>query len=267
MKRCSRGDGRGFARDAGSACAAALCLVAAATTAERLKFPCAGEVVADRANVRAGRSLNYEIVATLERGERVTVTGLEGGWFGIVPPADVPLWVASRYVADGAVICGRLNVRAKPALKANVVGALSRGDRVEVVEEGVDWTRIRAPSSAACWVSAELIELHPRETAPGKPAAAGEEERPGPPASPPAERRPPPRVFEGTIRKADEAGVPGVRHRLVAGTLFRRTACLIVSETINIAYFEGDRVRVWGYEVARSPAGTPIVDVRRLEVE
>jgi pseudouridine synthase len=250
------------------------CLIAGTATGQ-VRFPCAGEINTDSVNLRAGKSLNYEVVEKLDNGDRVTVCGISDGWYRVMPPAGVQLWVASRYVEDGRVACGRLNVRAKPTTSSTVVCQLSRGDRVEVAETRDDWTAIEAPAAASCWVSAELIDLLPDEKAKEKPAEQvaeeGEEpelgEQPIATASAEVEKKAIPCVFEGTLRRAEEPPAPNVRYCLVQGILFRKTVCLLASETINIAYFEGDRVKVWGYELLRLPSGIPVVDVRRLEVQ
>ncbi|MEJ2745187.1 MAG: SH3 domain-containing protein, partial [bacterium] len=121
--------------------------------AGEVKFPCVGEVNTDRVNLRAGRSLNYEILAQLDKGKRVTVCGFRSGWFRIIPPEGVYFWVSNRYVSGGRVTPGRLNVRVKPSANSTVACQLSRGARVEAIETRGEWTSIKPPRDAYLWVS------------------------------------------------------------------------------------------------------------------
>ncbi|MCX6356543.1 MAG: SH3 domain-containing protein [Candidatus Aureabacteria bacterium] len=265
----------------------------AATAMGPIRFPCPGETATDRVNLRAGRSLNYEVCGTLDAGRKVTVTGYAGGWFRVVPPEGTRVWVFSQYLAGKKVAAGRLNIRATPSLHGSVLCQLERGERVEVVETKDEWTAIRPPACASLWVSAELVDLLPDEQGEEAPAGAAsgdeldlEEEEAAaatgpvnvvheqPPATaavtvaprgPVAVRRVP-RVYEGTLERCGEIVVPGASHRLVSGFLWSTPVALLGSQSINFSFYEGDRVRVWGYQTARLSDGTPVVDVLRLEV-
>ena len=259
--------------------------------AGRISFPCVGEINTDRVNLRAGRSMNYEILARLDRGTRVTVCGLVSGWYRVVPPKDVPLWASSRYISGGSVLTGRLNVRAGPSAGSTVVCQLSRGERAEEIEKRGEWTSIRPPRGACLWVSSELIDLLPDEKGTEKPEelsaedeeAAEVEEQPvasaparvegamieGQPGAPTTIRLQVvriPRAYEGRIVRSEEATISGADYRLVTGFLRTRVLCLLTSRAINLSYYEGDSVKVWGYEMRRLAAGIPVLDVRRLEV-
>lgn len=59
----------------------------------------------------------------------------------------------------------------------------------------------------------------------------------------------------------------GAPYCLVEGFFVPRVVSLVDSDTVNLGHYEGDRVKVWGYERFRDPAGVPVVDVRRIEVE
>lgn len=263
--------------------------------AGQIKFPCAGEINTDRVNLRAGRSLNYEIAARIDKGERVTVCGLDSGWFRVIPPRDVSLWVSSRHVSGGKVIPGRLNVRVKPSAGSTVICQLSRGEGVEEIETRGEWTSIKPPREAYLWASSELVDLLPDEKGAEKPEGLsvedGEDEEgvdveetpvasgaarvegptvEGQPGAPPTIRLQMPKIpraYEGKMVRCEEAGFSGADYSLVTGFFRKRVLCLLKSRSINLAYYEGDRVKVWGYEIGKSPAGIPVLDVRRLEVE
>ncbi len=70
--------------------------------------------------------------------------------------------VATRATGEtGAVRGDRVNVRARPDTKAEVVAQLNKGDVVTILgREGAgqeEWLRIAMPASAKCYVSAKLI--------------------------------------------------------------------------------------------------------------
>ncbi len=55
-------------------------------------------VVGSRLNVRSGPGVNYAILATLERGDRVVQRDAFTDWVSIAPPSDATLWIASDLV-------------------------------------------------------------------------------------------------------------------------------------------------------------------------
>lgn len=243
----------------------------AASATDPVKFPRPGTVTTDRVNIRAGRSLNYEIMKKLDSGDRVTVLGIEGGWYRIVPPDGVSLWVSRRYISGGKVSCGRLNVRANPTLRSTVLCQIRRGDDVEVIEESGDWTAIKAPGNAGLWVSSELIDLTPGREAVARVTRVEETVKLEIPEAeeefPKLEEQLRPCAYEGKLVRVEAVTLPGALHKLNKGAFFwKRTECLLTSDSINIDYFVGDKVGVWGHEVGRMPSGMPVVNVKRIEV-
>ena len=378
------------------ACALMLVLAVSGGTAcgTQVRFPCDGEINTDGSNLRAGPSLNYEVVHGLDRGARVVLTGYRNGWYHVESPEEAIFYVSSRYLSDGTVVCGRLNVRVKPSPKSTVVCQLQRGECVEEIARDAEWAKIKAPDCAELWVSAELITPLPEEDgeegrpevplgvvkqvtpAPAEtssPAGASPEPTPAPAveakskataspavevkpeataspaveakpkataspaveakpeataspaveakpkataspaveakpkatASPAVEAKPkataspavetgqpavsPPAATpapvkpvespaavqsapvpcrrQGKLVRAEGRGIQGAPYCLVDGFIVMRVVCLVDSRTVNLAHYEGDRVRIWGYELFRHSSGVPAIDVRRLEVE
>jgi uncharacterized protein YraI len=128
--------------------------------AESAAEPRTGEVTGHDVNVRAGAHLNYEIMAKLDKGDLVLVTGVHGDWLRIAPPPGVLVWVATEYVAsDGLVEGDRINVRSGPALKYNIVCQLKRDDRVVIKEtsDKGDWYGIVPPEGTGLYLYAKYV--------------------------------------------------------------------------------------------------------------
>jgi N-acetylmuramoyl-L-alanine amidase len=62
----------------------------------------AGYVTGDAVRVRSGPGREYAIEGHLNRGDRVTVTGVEGEWYSVVTEDGLAGWIAAAYVGFGA---------------------------------------------------------------------------------------------------------------------------------------------------------------------
>lgn len=120
------------------------------------------EVVVDNLNLRAGPNQNFEVLKKLQKGEKLEVVYQRYGWCKVKLPPDVILFIYKRYVdkldGKGVVNANRVNVRARPSLKANVVGQLNEGDEVEIIEGSGNWYGIQAPLNCYGWVKAEYLK-------------------------------------------------------------------------------------------------------------
>ncbi len=58
-----------------------------------------GEVRVARLNVRGGPGINYQVVGSLERGDRPTLREVFGEWAKIAPPESASAWVSAEFVA------------------------------------------------------------------------------------------------------------------------------------------------------------------------
>lgn len=57
-----------------------------------------GVITAKRVNVRAGAGINYSVVGTVQRGERVTIRGDFNDWLKIEPTTNTQVWVSREFV-------------------------------------------------------------------------------------------------------------------------------------------------------------------------
>lgn len=122
-----------------------------------------GELTGDRVRIRAGGSLNHQILTHVSTGHKVLVREKKGDWLRIRVPSSVSLWISAKYVkvdADGkagAVTGDRVNVRARK-VNGDIMGQVNRGDRVIVRGRDGDWLRIAPPEQASAWIFAKYVK-------------------------------------------------------------------------------------------------------------
>jgi lysozyme len=115
-------------------------------------------------NVRSGPAVTYPIVAGLYYGQRAKVLKRQNGWVQLESPSG---WSSEAYltVAEGTTalpvdtsttttstsnyaICNTsgLNVRNGPGVTYSIVGGLTYGQRVKILERKNGWAKIDAPA-------------------------------------------------------------------------------------------------------------------------
>jgi uncharacterized protein YgiM (DUF1202 family) len=125
----------------------------------------------ERTNVRARPSYDGEVLASLLRGETVTVLaevegteGEPGGnrtWAKVQMPAGVPVWVYGPLVnaqtkrVKGAV----LKFRAGPGRNFSELGELKQGDAITEIRQLDGWIQIEPPTNAVAYIAASLLEI------------------------------------------------------------------------------------------------------------
>ena len=158
-------------------------------------------VAKQNVNVRGQASINSEVIASLKKGEHLTV--LEdvtlkkpkqdepARWYRISLPTNTTVWINTAFIEEGKVKPRRLNLRGGPGENYSILGRLDRGTPVKTIETKAEWTRIEPPTNAFGFVAAHLVERTP---APAIVAAPKIET----PAPTPVVTPPPPTVAEVT---------------------------------------------------------------------
>lgn len=126
--------------------------------------PFLGLVLEDEVNLRAGPGTNYDIVARLRGGTRVSVLGESFGWYKIVANApELKLYASKAFMETksgepvAAVVRDRVNIRARPAIDAGIVGQLQRGDLVRVLGAEGEWLAIAPPDDVLLFVHGDFV--------------------------------------------------------------------------------------------------------------
>lgn len=154
--------------------------------------PLAGEVIANRLNVRSKAGMQSEVVCQLHAGDKVVVLRQTGEWAGIRPPPKTEAWVPAKDVADGKVAAPQAKVYAGANLVFSTYAELPRDSAVKVLETRGEWLRIEPPLTATVWVNTRFLKI--AEGSAPAPLAAEAALAPEPPATvdslPPGEFQP-----------------------------------------------------------------------------
>lgn len=136
------------------------------------KFPYTAEAVSDRVNIRAGENNNFEIVATLHKGDLIILTGKSFAWYKVRLPDGAKAFVKSEYSRlitpeVGEVTADRVNVRAAPNTTATVLGQVTKGVQFFVKETRPDgWVWIKPVDEISGWVHESLITFKSNQILP-----------------------------------------------------------------------------------------------------
>jgi len=166
-----------------------------------------GQINGDRVNVRTGPGLQNPVITTLHGGEYVKARALQDGWLEIGWPQTVPVWVGKEYVqagpdaADwsGTVTAAKARVYSAGTPQSTLLAKLDAGTRVAIVGQEGNWYRIKAPESAAAYVSYKYVITGVAPATPvAEPATAAQ------PAAAPA-------ASVASVQRSAEAATPVVR--------------------------------------------------------
>ncbi len=196
-----------------------------------------GFVTGSRVNLRAGPSVAYASLMTLEEGAEVSVLEERDGWVKIELPDPVRLWVSSRYLSADPD-----PVSLPPA---------PDGPPAEIVREPV------SPPAR-----------EPRR--PEEPAAPVEVSRPAgpePAARPPAAvpPAPGPRSYTGYIRELEQPFSLAGReyeYELTSSRHDDRAAAFLTGETVDLSAYRHRKVRIWAETIEARPGHPALLEVR-----
>jgi uncharacterized protein YraI len=250
-------------------------------TSEDKGFPFTGIISANNVNVRAGASLNFEILCQLNKGDKVIVQGESYKWYKIKLPREARCFISKDYVYSspstsgvgesrkggvyqGIVSADNVNIRAGRGTHYSILGQLNSGDLVTILEEYKGWFRIEPPRGLVGWVHSDFVEY----SSPGEPPKEEITRESSPEEAERVEevekiKQQPPPIASGII---DDLGVvinrPG-RQKLIRddGKIF-----YLKSESIDLAKYVYYHVRVWGSIKKLPELRHPLIIVERIEL-
>ncbi|TKC20050.1 SH3 domain-containing protein [Robertmurraya kyonggiensis] len=139
-----------------------------------------GKVTASNLNVRSTPALNGKVLGKLAKGTAVTIHSEKTGWVEITFNGQ-RAWVSSEFVSTqstptsttpstpstpsastagvtGKVTATSLNVRSKGDLSGQVVGNVSKGQSLKILEEANNWVKIEYKTGKTGWIASWYIE-------------------------------------------------------------------------------------------------------------
>jgi uncharacterized protein YgiM (DUF1202 family) len=124
----------------------------------------AGEITADRVNVRSGPHLNFEIIYTCNRGDKIIIIGEQYDWYKIKLPESAILYISKEFIDNKnntfIVKADDVNIRAGTGLEYNIVGQLLKGDKIDIITETGAWYGIKAPKGCFGWIYKKYIKFY-----------------------------------------------------------------------------------------------------------
>ncbi|MDD3127376.1 MAG: SH3 domain-containing protein [Candidatus Izemoplasmatales bacterium] len=134
-----------------------LAVVSAALTATGEEVT--GTVKATNLNVRVLPGTSYSVVATLQKGETVTVLARKDKWIKIKAPKSSSVWISISCVKDNTVV-KETKLRSGPGISYNDFGTIKKSTKVKLLEEKRgEWARMEVPDELTAWTSSDYVEM------------------------------------------------------------------------------------------------------------
>jgi uncharacterized protein YgiM (DUF1202 family) len=122
-----------------------------------------GKVTANVLNVRDTPSKVSTVISKIYKGEIVEISSTMTDWYEITYNNE-KAYVVSEYIelvediTLGKVTASSLNVRNQPNTESEVLGAVAKGETVEILKKYTDWYKINYKGKAA-YVSKKYVDL------------------------------------------------------------------------------------------------------------
>lgn len=130
-----------------------------------------GTITGDTVNLRQAADTSAKILTQLPKDAKVTVLTKENGWYKVSFNNETG-WVSADYVSVsevktvlyGTVTGDDVNVRSKPSLEADVLTQLAEDTKVEILEEGDGWCKVKYDNTTG-WVNRTYLSIKNGPTA------------------------------------------------------------------------------------------------------
>jgi N-acetylmuramoyl-L-alanine amidase len=111
-------------------------------------------------NIRSGPGTNHEIVGTIYEGTQVTISQKQGDWYKI-SVGNTSGWVASSLItaqssAKVTVTGTTVNLRSGPGTNYGVVGQVSKGDTLTLINTEGDWYKVKTSDGKVSYIATSL---------------------------------------------------------------------------------------------------------------
>lgn len=117
-------------------------------------------VAGDPVNMRAGPSLNYEIIWELGRGYPLMVTDSKGSWYKVKDFEDDQGWVFEPLTSRTPHVVVKkqlVNIRKAPGTKYKVVGKAEYGTVFRTIKRVKGWIKVKHDNGLTGWIYRKLV--------------------------------------------------------------------------------------------------------------
>ncbi|MFE8703496.1 SH3 domain-containing protein [Cytobacillus sp. FJAT-54145] len=130
-------------------------------------------ITTDGLRVRSGPGTTFQVIGTVNSGEKVKVLESSGTWLKINTSFGDG-WISKEFTKTqnnqepvnqkevekkttyGIVTVASLNVRNSPSLQGSIIGKLKKGEKVQILAEDKEWVKIQFTNQEA-WISSEFL--------------------------------------------------------------------------------------------------------------
>jgi len=157
-------------------CSLILAIGAQALYAEETAF--SGEINTNRINLRSDATTSAQIIATLNKGERVEVVSESYAWYKIRLPKDVPVYVRRNLATcikytdnrqgvaspllgqclSAKILKDHVNLRARPSEDSSILGVCDQNEIVNVISINNGWYKIEPLPASFGWVHKKFVD-------------------------------------------------------------------------------------------------------------
>jgi len=148
--------------------------------------PFQGRVNSEEINIRTGSTVNSEIICKEKKGTEVSVISEAYEWYKIQLPKNAPIFVNKTFLAAAAavnekttpalnppplnsqpqpqlakVLKNNVNIRVGPGEKNSIIGKLTQGQVVTVINITGEWAQITPVQNSFGWVNKKFVDRIP----------------------------------------------------------------------------------------------------------
>lgn len=239
---------------------------------ENVKQDITGTVKANKLNVRVKPGQNFTSVASLNRGETVSIIKSQGGWYEIKAPENSAVWVGADAVADGK-ITKTAELRGGPGVEHQSYQQAAPGLEVKVLDSSRKlWVKIAPLPGLTAWVSKTYIDV-PRADygrIPGNQDASAAS--PGETQAKPAVNSLP--YVAGTAKAVTASGVlqpvgagAVVTHALCKSASDLEAQSYLLSRKVSLKNYEGKEVTLKGTQRRVRGWDIPVIEVESIALK
>lgn len=114
----------------------------------------------ERVSMRSGPGTRYSVQWELSRGFPLKVLGRQGNWVQVVDFESDRGWVFRKFTGKTptVIVTKKLvNIRQGPGTKHPVVGTVSYGIILKMLEKSKGWVKVQHPNSLVGWIRKNLL--------------------------------------------------------------------------------------------------------------